>query len=126
MQWYDGLKRSKLNPPKLAFRIVWPILYALILASFILFAVNGGVTDNWEGTLYFFLQLALNIAWSYIFFSKHKLGLSFATIIALDVLVSLTIWKFWSTSILAASLLFPYLAWIGFATYLNWYVYANN
>ena len=125
-EWYRKLRKSKLNPPDWVFKVVWPVLYGLMATSLVLFSVKGGFQSNWLGAYFFFLQLFLNIAWSFIFFGWHNLGLSFVIILLLDALVALTIWKFFDTSDLSAYLLIPYLAWIVFATYLAWVVYHKN
>jgi benzodiazapine receptor len=41
-------------------------------------------------------------------------------IAVLDVLVVITLMLFWRIRSLAGALLIPYLAWIAFATVLNW------
>jgi tryptophan-rich sensory protein len=72
------------------------------------------------------LQLAVNVLWSFLFFWLRDplLGL-----VAMLLLIVLTIWYMSSagrTSSWAAWLMVPYMLWLIFATYLNWYVYANN
>jgi tryptophan-rich sensory protein len=77
---------------------------------------------RWRGlaiTL-FVLQLMVNLAWSPVFFAAHQIRLALYVIAALDGLVLLTIVLFWKVRRAAALLLLPYIAWIGFATLLNW------
>jgi tryptophan-rich sensory protein len=70
--------------------------------------------------LAFALQLALNLAWSPVFFAEHEMRIALIILVALDVAVLLTVVLFWKVRRLAALLLLPYLAWILFATVLNW------
>ena len=35
-EWYYNLKKSKLSPPNYVFGIVWPILYLLLGAAWVL------------------------------------------------------------------------------------------
>jgi benzodiazapine receptor len=76
--------------------------------------------------LAFVVQFLLNLAWSPIFFALHDIRLALATIVAMDLAVLLTIVLFWRVRRLAAWLLVPYLAWILFATALNWQFLALN
>ena len=68
----------------------------------------------------------VNAAWSYFFFSKHLLGFSVvdAGLIAITVLIMVIV--VWPHSKLAALLLFPYLGWISFATYLTYVIFKMN
>jgi translocator protein len=74
----------------------------------------------------FFVQLALNIGWSFAFFGAQSplLGL-----VVIGLLIAAIIWTmiaFWPISGLAALLLAPYLAWVLFATVLNAAIYRLN
>lgn len=74
----------------------------------------------------FAAQLALNALWSWLFFAWHRGGAAFIDILALDALVVATIVAFRRVDRIAAVLLVPYLAWIAFATALNWAVWRAN
>ncbi|HSG57455.1 MAG TPA: TspO/MBR family protein, partial [Paracoccaceae bacterium] len=74
----------------------------------------------------FVLQLALNLAWSPIFFAQHNIELALAVLLALDVAVIVTIWLAWRVRRAAAWLLVPYLLWCLFATLLNWQILDLN
>jgi tryptophan-rich sensory protein len=68
----------------------------------------------------FVVQLLVNLAWSPVFFGAHQITTALAVLLALDIAVIITIALFWRVRRLAAWLLAPYLAWILFATLLNW------
>ena len=72
-----------------------------------------------EGIRIFIVQLVLNALWSIIFFGYYNPLLALAEIIVLAAMVLLTIRIFLKISKPAAYLLYPYFAWIGFATMLN-------
>ncbi|MBI2011797.1 tryptophan-rich sensory protein, partial [Candidatus Daviesbacteria bacterium] len=67
----------------------------------------------------FWMQLILNAAWSIIFFGLKNPTLALVDILALWVGIVLTIKSFSKINKLAAYLLYPYFAWVTFATILN-------
>ncbi len=74
----------------------------------------------------FFLQVALNIAWSFAFFGARNPFAGLVVIAALLAAIVWTIATFWLVSRPAALLLGPYLAWVAFASVLNAAIYALN
>ena len=66
-----------------------------------------------------FLQLALNACWSWIFFGLKRMDLAFAELSGLGLAILATIVAFAGHSTTAAWLLAPYLAWVSFAGFLN-------
>jgi tryptophan-rich sensory protein len=67
----------------------------------------------------FLVQLALNAAWSPLFFGLKNPGLAFANIALLWLAILATLVAFWKARRSAAALLVPYLCWVSFATALN-------
>ena len=65
------------------------------------------------------VQLALNLAWTPVFFAAQWLWPALVVIVALDIAVAVTLVAFWRVSRAAGLLLAPYLAWVLFATALN-------
>jgi tryptophan-rich sensory protein len=74
----------------------------------------------------FIVQLALNALWSWLFFAWHRGAFAFVDIVALLLLIVATIVSFAKIRRLAAWLLAPYLAWVSFATLLNYSVWQRN
>ena len=68
----------------------------------------------------FVIQFALNLAWTPTFFGAHQITLALAILLALDLAVVVTTWLFFRVRRLAGWLMLPYLAWVLFATLLNW------
>ena len=96
--WYKGLKKPKITPPQPVFPIVWSILYFMIGWSFFdyLKSIQFKVFD--VGVYYFIIQVASNLLWPYLFFSKKQILLASIDIILLILFVALTIFKFKQTS----------------------------
>ena len=78
-----------------------------------------------KGLRLFAVQLAVNFAWSFLFFNGQLYALSFFWLLLLWVLVLCMIRSFGRVDRLAARLQIPYLLWLSFAAYLNavtWYL----
>ena len=71
-------------------------------------------------------QLALNAAWTPVFFGLHRPGLAAAVIVALWIAIVGTIAAFFKVERWTAWLLAPYLAWVTFATALNIAIWRLN
>ncbi len=74
----------------------------------------------------FIVQLAANALWSWLFFAWHQGDLAFAEVVVLWCLIVATIVSFQRISILAAVLLYPYLAWATFASALTFSIWRLN
>jgi benzodiazapine receptor len=123
-EWYTNLKKSSLTPSNQIFPIVWTILYIMIALSGYKY-ISENSSDGYGITI-FSIQIFLNVIWTYLFFTLRKTKLALADIVLLWITIVLTIKQFYKKSRLAAYLLMPYLAWVSFAGYLNYYIVANN
>jgi tryptophan-rich sensory protein len=113
--WYGALTKPPLQPPSFLFGIVWPILYVLIAASWVI-AYRRQPENLRALALPFGIQLALNALWSVVFFGlKAPVG---ALAIILLLLATIT-WMMQRFGSPARWLLVPYILWVSFATYLN-------
>ena len=79
-----------------------------------------------RGPLLYLVQLALNAAWPWLFFSQRRLDLAPADAVLLVVAAAATIVAFWRVHRGAALLLVPYLGWLGFAAALAHAVWRLN
>ena len=118
--WYNGLAQSVLTPNGWVFSIAWLILYTLLGWALYLIMRSGKTRQN-KATAYalFIAQMGLNALWSYLFFGLHMIGGAMVCIVAL---VGVAIWMaiaFKPISRLASFLVWPYIAWLIFAMYLN-------
>ena len=74
---------------------------------------------NRTAIYYFVFQLFINGLWSLIFFGvKSPIGAMMVILILLFLIVK-TIQQFRGLDLLSAGLLYPYLIWVSFASYLN-------
>lgn len=124
--WFTALAKPAIQPPNIAFPIVWTILYVLMGLALALVLSARGARGRAAAVVLFVLQLGVNLAWSPIFFRFHKLDLALIVIVALAVLVAVTMVAFWRVRTLAGLMLLPYLAWVCFASVLFSQVRALN
>jgi tryptophan-rich sensory protein len=121
------LAKPPLTPPNGVFGPVWTLLYALMAWAVWRILSRPADLPGRRGALgWFFVQLALNAAWSWVFFALHSPALGLVVILALVAAIGVTIRRFRQADRLAAWLLVPYLAWVLFATYLNLGVWRLN
>jgi benzodiazapine receptor len=123
-RWYLKLNKSSLTPPGYIFSIVWPILY-------ILMSISVWIIWNKEKEITFpiqlyIIQLILNFTWSPLFFKYHCINESLFLLLLIWILVFIIIDLFYSIDKIAGLLLIPYLIWLTFAFYLNYYIVKNN
>lgn len=105
----------------------WTVLYALMAVAAWLVARTGLDERAVQVALALYgVQLALNLAWSLLFFGARAPGWALADIVALVALVAATTIAFWRIDATAGWLLVPYLAWIVFATTLNIWIVLRN
>ena len=128
--WYAALAKPSFNPPNWIFAPVWTALYGLMaIAAWLVWRTpKTGLraTFRLSGLNLFSLQLLLNAVWTPIFFHYHQLLAALIVVLCLWVAILLTTVQFWKVDRFAAALLLPYLAWVGFATALNYQIYRLN
>lgn len=117
--WFALLEKPASMPPNWAFGAVWSVLYVLIgFALAIVLNARGNRAREVAVTL-FGLQLAINLAWSPLFFALHQVTAAFWLILAMFVAAVATTFAFSVVRKSAAWLMVPYLAWLCFAAALN-------
>ncbi|HLP39940.1 MAG TPA: TspO/MBR family protein [Fibrobacteria bacterium] len=117
--WYDGLAKPSFNPPSRVFGPVWTTLYALMGISLFLVRRAPASRERRRALIVFAVQLALNGAWSLVFFRLRNVGLAFAEILLIDAAVAVWLRAAWIVDRRAGMLQLPYLAWVLFASVLN-------
>jgi benzodiazapine receptor len=125
-EWYASLKKPAWNPPGWIFGPVWTTLYTMMAVAAWLVWLQGGWKQQRRPLVIFLVQLALNALWTPLFFGLHWTGLAFAEIVLLWLAIAATLRAFWPVSRVAAWLLAPYLAWVGFAAVLNFTLWRLN
>lgn len=122
--WYATLQQPAFSPPSWLFGPVWTILYALMgIAAYLVW--RQGERGKLALRLYW-MQLVANAVWTPLFFGLHSLVWAFADILLLLVLILATTVAFARVSRAAALLMLPYLAWVCFASVLNFAIWALN
>ena len=115
--WYAHLVHPAIAPPNWVFAPVWTTLYVLMaVAAWRVWRITG--TRSKEMAAYG-VQLALNFAWSAIFFGAHQIGLAMIEIGVLVLAILVTALLFARRDGLAGLLFLPYLGWTGFAAVLT-------
>ncbi len=125
--WYESLKKPSFNPPNWLFGPAWALLYLLMAIAVwrILRAPDDAPLRSLALTL-FFLQLALNAAWSWLFFAWRNPLAGLVDIVPQWLLILATIALFAQIDGIAALCLAPLAAWVGFASLLNFSIWRLN
>jgi tryptophan-rich sensory protein len=121
--WYQTLNKPSWNPPPWIFGPVWTLLYLGMAVAAWLVWKRGG---QGQALRLYVVQLALNAAWTPVFFGAHQLGAAFIVIVCMWIAIFLTQRAFQAVSRPAGLLLVPYLAWVSFASVLNFTLWRLN
>jgi tryptophan-rich sensory protein len=125
--WYPTIIKPSYTPPGSFIGIMWTVIYILSVISLIVFVNKGrGKGILWLVIGIYVLNGIINASWSYIFFVKHDLGLAVISAFLIWLTVAMLMASIWSISRTASFLLFPYLGWVSFATYLTFVIYRMN
>jgi translocator protein len=118
-EWYANLNKPSFNPPGWVFGPAWTALYILMgISLFLVWKEAPGQARNLAMGVFFF-QLALNFAWSFIFFYSKMIGPALIEIIVLWISIVIMMVLFYKIRPLAAWINIPYLLWVSFASVLN-------
>lgn len=118
--------KPPLNPPAIVFPIVWTILYALMGVGAARVSLTPESPDRSRGLNVFVAQLAMNFLWTILFFDSQAYGTALVLLAALWAAVLWMILVFRKTDKAAGWLQIPYLLWISFALFLNFWVWRLN
>lgn len=125
--WYVALRKPPFTPPSWVFGPVWTTLYAMMgVAAWLVWRMGLEKPTVRTALTIFLVQLALNTLWSLIFFGLRAPGWAFLEIIFLWSAIVLTTVRFFRLSIVAGALMLPYIAWVSFASVLNYYLWRLN
>jgi tryptophan-rich sensory protein len=129
--WYPTLEKPAWRPPNAAFGPVWTVLYTLMaLAAWLVWRADDSAasthTARKRALAAWGIQLALNAAWSAVFFGARSPGGGLAVITALVPAIAATAVLAGRVSTTAGLLLVPYLAWTTFAAALNARIWQLN
>lgn len=95
--------------------------------SYLVWKELGGFTEKAAVPLGLYAgQLALNWAWTPIFFGAHKMGWGLATLLLTTGTATATTASWYHINRTAAYLMVPYLAWLTMASVLNYRIWKDN
>lgn len=125
--WYAGLIKPSFNPPNWIFGPVWTALYLLMAYSVwrVLKVADRGV-ERRNALALFFLQLAFNAGWSWLFFALNSPLAGLLNIVPQFLLILATIVRFRRLDLVAALCLVPLAVWVAFASALNFEIWRLN
>ncbi len=124
--WYQTLQKPFFNPPNWLFAPVWTALYIMMaIAGWRVWRAHG-LRGARAAMALFAVQLALNLAWSFLFFGYRMIGAALIEIILLLMAILVTTVLFWKRDRLAGMLFVPYAGWVAFATILNFALWRLN
>ncbi|AWA29558.1 sensory protein TspO [Flavobacterium magnum] len=119
--WFPTLKKPVFNPPKEVFMPVWTTLYVFmgVAAGLVWAEIESRREEVASALRFFWIQLALNAAWSFLFFMLKNPLLAFIEMIVLWLMIYETWYKFRRINAVSGWLFVPYLLWVSFALVLN-------
>ena len=118
--WYAELENPVFQPPGWVFGAVWTTLYTMLGIALATILDEPPSKLRKTALMLFFIQLALNFAWSPIFFGAHMIDVAVVTIVAMLLLATATANIFRRIRPVAGWLMLPYLLWLCLATALNY------
>ena len=125
--WYATLHKPAFNQPNWIFGPVWTTLFILMgIALYLVWSKSKEQEGRKKAIIFFYIQLILNIGWSFCFFYLQNPLAGLLEIFVLWFFILLTIVYFYKISKPAALLLLPYILWVSFAAVLNYFLYILN
>ena len=122
--WYSMIAKPSFNPPEWVFAPVWITLYIAMSVAIWLVWINP---QRKEKIVYiYFINLLINGSWSIFFFGLHLILVSLAIIAVIIFFVVWLIKLYYPINKLSSFLMIPYLAWLGYAFVLNFYIFILN
>ena len=128
--WYSTIRKPSFVPPDAVFPIAWTVLYTDIAATSAA-VINRFRDDGDNAKARAFIgalgaNLVLNASWSWIFFNKHKLGLSAVAAGALAASSADLVRRAADADPKLGAVLAPYPLWCSFATVMSAEIWRLN
>lgn len=125
--WYRALRKPRLNPPNWLFGPAWTIILGLAAWSAVLaWEASSTPAEQRLVAALFAANALFHLLWSPLFFRLKRPDLAlievtflWASLVALAVALA-------PISRMASLLIWPYLAWVSFAAWLNWRIVRLN
>ena len=125
--WYATLNKPGFTPPNAVFGPAWTVLYLLMaISAWRVWRRPGPEPMRRKALRLWALQLALNFAWSFLFFGLRAPVVALVEVLVLLIAIAATLAASWRIDRVAGLLLAPYLAWTAFASLLTFEVWRLN
>ena len=124
--WFQSLTKPAIFPPPMWFGIVWSVLYVMIGFALALVASAWGAYGRGVAIILFALHFLGNLAWTYVFFGLQDMTAGLYVLIYTVVSLMVVVAAFWRVRRWAGVMLLPYLAWVMFASVLNYQFIVEN
>lgn len=124
--WYLTLQKPAFTPPGWVFGAAWTFNYSAMAVAYWLVYLQRKTKPIGAATVWYHLQLSLNLLWVILFFGMHNPGLAFGEIILLQLANIGTAIAFFNINRLSGYLFIPYICWVSLACVLNCYVWIAN
>ncbi len=125
MDVYKHLNQPTFSPPGYLFPIIWTILFILMgISSYYIYCSESSQKE--KALLIYAFQLFINFCWPIFFFNMQNYFMALMILIVLLILIIIMLWLFYKIKPLACYLNIPYLLWVCFALYLNFFIFINN
>lgn len=125
--WYRNLRRPRLNPPDWLFGPAWTIILGLATWSAAIAWEAAGSADEQRLVLLLFgANAVLHLLWSPLFFKLKRPDWALIEVLFLWASLVALVVGLAPISSKASMLIWPYLAWVTFASWLNWQIVRLN
>jgi len=125
--WYPGIAKPSFNPPNWLFGPVWSTLFIIIgIAAYLVWTKRAQIVHLPRTVAVYFIQLILNLGWSFLFFYDHLIGAALIEIVALLMVILINGLMFYRIDKTAGLLFIPYFLWVSFATVLTYNIFILN
>ncbi|RZK20802.1 MAG: tryptophan-rich sensory protein [Pedobacter sp.] len=125
--WYPTLNKPSFNPPNWLFAPVWTSLYIIIgIAAYLIWIKRDRIAHFPRTIALYFIQLILNLCWSFIFFYLHEIGFALFEILILLIIIIINAVVFYKIDKWAGLLFIPYILWVSFASFLTYNIFILN
>ncbi len=125
-RWFDALVKPEIMPPGWLFGVAWTVLYILLGLALALVLASRDVPAKKTALALFAAQMLLNFTWSPVFFGMHLITPALVIILLMLGLAIGATFLFARIRQAAAWLMMPYLAWLAFASLLNYRILQLN
>lgn len=129
MDWYDTvlITPEGLTPDKWVFPVAWNLIFIATTLSALLIWNKSKRDARFKWIMGLFgANAVLNVAWNALFFGMREIQIAFIEMLFLEASILALLILNWKISKTASALLLPYLAWVGFASFLTYQILLFN